>query len=337
MKIGLLGCKGTTLDLLHQIVQRGELQISHVFTLGEDSARKNKVAFYEGSAIERYCKAKRIPLTKVASYTLSGEQDQETFAEAEIDLLLVIGWERLIPEDILNTLGKFACGMHGSAYGLPKGRGRSPMNWAILTKHDRFVTYLFRYTPGMDDGDLIGFKSFSIAASDTIGTLHAKNRIVMGQLVHIYAPRIRRGDVVFFPQPDLPPTFYPKRTRDDGFIDWSQSTADIDRLVRAVAPPYPSALTLLEGQEIAVLAGNPFDNALFDGHIAPGTVVDVQLSLGHFAVKTGDGSFLVTKSEGVDLQALANQTLLESRDQASIMRDIRTRYPAWVGEDEKEI
>lgn len=338
MKIGILGCKGTTLDLIHNIRQRAHLNIAQVVTLNEEKAQKNGVAFYSASEIETYCAAHGLPCHKVKSYDLKDVEDLEFFAKAQIDLLVVIGWERLIPDSVLNTLKFFACGMHGSAYGLPKGRGRSPMNWAVLTGHHKFITYLFRYTPGMDDGDLIGFKCFDINPFDDIGTLHAKNRIVMGNLIHSYAEKISAGSVTFFQQPDDLPTYYPKRTRADGALDWHQSSEQIHRLVRAVAPPYPGAFTKLRGIEYPVLRGQPFDSGLFDQGIPPGTVVDIQVSLKRLVVKTGDGAFLVSDlgaDTRIDDFSLGDR--FESASSDKIIDEIRGRYPDFVGQRQREI
>lgn len=338
MKIGVLGCKGTTLDLIHSMRMRGELEVSQVITLSDEKAKKNSVAFYQGQSIRDYCEKESIPCRETISYDLKHADDLAFFEAADLDLLVVIGWERLLPNDVLNSLSMFACGMHGSAYGLPKGRGRSPMNWAILTGHRKFVTYLFRYTPGMDDGDLIGFKTFDINTNDTIGILHAKNRIVMGELLHSYVPKIATGEVTFFPQPDEKPSFYPKRTAQDGLIDWSESAEKIHRLVRAVSPPYPGAFTQIKGQRVSVLEGQPFDTGLYHNALPSGTIVDVQLSLNRLVVKTGEGSFLITNiGEQASAADFKIGNRFESAVQFEVLEGIRTRYPDFVQDDEREI
>ena len=184
MKITLMGCKGTTLDLLNNIISEKAFNIDLVITLPENLGEKHGVAFYRGSEIVNYCKDKSIPVHVVKSYTLKDQADLKFFKEAQIDLLLVIGWERIVPDEVLKTLGRFACGMHGSPYGLPKGRGRSPMNWALIGGHNRFVTNLFKYNPFIDAGNIIGFQVFEINEFDTISSLHIKNRI--GSVVKSY-------------------------------------------------------------------------------------------------------------------------------------------------------
>jgi methionyl-tRNA formyltransferase len=337
MKIALLGCKGTTLDLLNSIVVEKSFNIDLVITLPEYIAEKNNVAFYRANDILDYCKQHAIPTHIVQSYHLKDSEDIQFFKEAEIDLLLVIGWERIVPVDILNALGRFACGMHGSAYGLPKGRGRSPLNWSLITAHNKFITYLFRYTPLTDDGHIIGFKVFDINPFDTIATLHVKNRIAMFQLLRMYVPLIEKDEVTFLPQPPEKTTYYPKRTPDDSGIDWSQTTLQIHNLIRAVAPPYPHAYCYHDGKKAFIFEAYPFETGLFHHSIKPGTIVDVSLSLEHFVVKTVDGTLIVKKFSGLRIGDIKVGDVLEGVNQSDILQQIAQRYPKNIADDEKEI
>ena len=337
MKIALLGCKGTTLDLLNIVVPQKSFKIDLVITLPQDLAEKNHVAFYKGLEILAYCQQHAIPVHNVHTYHLNNDDDMRFFQEAAIDLLLVIGWERLIPGKILDVLGKFACGMHGSPYGLPKGRGRSPLNWSILTEHNKFITYLFTYDQFIDSGQIIGFKVFDINAFDTIATLHMKNRIAMSQLLNMYVPLIESDKVAFASQPPEKPTYYPKRTPDDSGIDWSQTTRQIYNLIRAVAPPYPPAYCFHAGKKIFILEAYPFESGLFHRSIKPGTIVDISVSLGQFVVKTVDGTLIIKKFNGADLDEFQMGDVFEGVNQNDILRQIIQRYPEGILEDQQEI
>ncbi len=334
LKLAILGSKGTTLDLIVGLAQANAWPISAVVTLNAESAARNNVAFFRGWEIAAYCGAADIRCYAARSYTLTDAADAAFFARERFDVLCVLGWERLIPESILRTLDKFACGMHGSAFGLPRGRGRSPMNWSIITGQERFITYLFRYTPGMDDGDIIGSRMFEINAHDTIETLHQKNRIAMLQVLSESLPKIAAGDVAFTPQPAGEPTYYPKRIPEDGLIDWRASTRAIDRLIRAVAPPYPGAFAYLDGQRIGISAAQPFDAALFASGIAAGTIVDVSVASGTFVVKTVDGSLLVTEFDGVRANDLRPGARLAG---AAAAPDFTARYGKDIPRSQWEI
>ena len=91
MKIALLGCKGTTLDLLNNFVSQRALSLEYVITLPARLAKSNNVAFYKGAEIESYCQKVQIPTYTVKSYGLTKVDDRRFFEAAEIDLLLVIG------------------------------------------------------------------------------------------------------------------------------------------------------------------------------------------------------------------------------------------------------
>jgi UDP-4-amino-4-deoxy-L-arabinose formyltransferase/UDP-glucuronic acid dehydrogenase (UDP-4-keto-hexauronic acid decarboxylating) len=304
LRLAILGSKGTTLDLIVGLQRANAWPISAVVTLNAESAARNDVAYFCGDEIAAYCDAAGIPRHEVRSYGLSDPVDVAFFGEARFDLLCVLGWERLIPDAVLRTLDKFACGMHGSAFGLPRGRGRSPMNWSIITGQNRFITYLFRYTPGMDDGDIIGSRVFDINAHDTIETLHQKNRIAMLQVLAESLPKIAAGEALFTPQPGGEPSYYPKRVPEDGLIDWRASTRAIHRLIRAVAPPYPGAFVYLDGRRIGISSAQPFDATLFAADVAAGMIVDVSAARGTFVVKTVDGSLLVTQFDGIPADEL---------------------------------
>lgn len=338
MKITLLGAKGTTLDLLNNLVSSKKVDITTVVTLSKENAVKNKVAFYKGDELVDYCENNGIDVHITSTYHMDSEADLEFFKQLKTDLLLVIGWERIVPSKILKTLGKFACGMHGSAYGLPKGRGRSPLNWSLITGHRKFTTYLFRYNPEIDAGDIIGFKTFDINKYDNIASLHAKNRNVMQQLVTTYVPLIDSGEIEFFKQPPLESSFYPKRTMEDGFIDWNTSSETIYNLIRAVSFPYPSAFTFTEdNQKLVIDVAFPFDTALFNSNIVSGTILDISLSLSQFIIKTGSGSLLVSQFSGIDINKLTVGSVLKSSDSEKIIQNIVTRYDKGIMDDQKEI
>jgi UDP-4-amino-4-deoxy-L-arabinose formyltransferase/UDP-glucuronic acid dehydrogenase (UDP-4-keto-hexauronic acid decarboxylating) len=335
LRIAILGSKGTTLDLIAGLHGTKAWPIGGVITLNAASAERNHVSFYRGAEIAAYCGEAGIPCYAARSYGLSDAADRAFFETERFDLLCVLGWERLIPEAALRTLGKFACGMHGSAFGLPRGRGRSPMNWSIITGQTRFVTSLFRYTPGMDDGDIIGSREFEINAHDTIETLHQKNRIAMLQVLTQCLPKIAAGEIVLTPQPEGAPTYYPKRIPEDGLIDWTASTRAIHRLIRAVAPPYPGAFARLDGRRLDILAAQPFDVGLFDSDVAAGTIVDVSVAAGRFAVKTIDGSLLVTEFAGVAVDELRVGLRLEGSVPGG--PDFTTRYGKDIPRSQWEI
>jgi len=86
--------------------------------------------------------------------------------------MIVHGWQRLIPGNVLANFERGAVGLHGSAFGLPAGRGRSPMNWSLIEDLDRFLLSALHLDEGADSGGLIATKKFDITDRDTIRTMY---------------------------------------------------------------------------------------------------------------------------------------------------------------------
>ena len=101
--------------------------------------------------------------------------------------------------------------MHGSSEPLPRGRGRSPMNWSIIEGKNKFITNLFKYDEGIDSGEVVDTQIFDINPWDTIAILQHKNTISQIQLILKNLPKIIDQKIKYIPQrTDIEPTYYPK-------------------------------------------------------------------------------------------------------------------------------
>lgn len=296
-KVAVAGCKHTTKDLILGLERHG-FNIDHCITINPKKAKEQKVAGYMD--LRPFLEEKSIPYTVVNTYSLKDDKDKEVLLSLNLDILLVMGWQRLIPDWFLESLGIGAFGMHGSGKPLPHGRGRSPLNWSLIQGKNIFYTHLFQYKPSVDDGPIVGVQTFDINPYDTCLTLHFKNTISMIGLCVKYLPRLIDGSAKLAPQPKGNATYYPKRSEEDGLIYWEDSTKDIYNLIRAVTKPFPGAFSYLNddlNKKIYIWAAQPFDTKLNYKNSRPGEIVDMFYN-GMFAVKTNDSIMLVTESEG---------------------------------------
>jgi methionyl-tRNA formyltransferase len=265
--------------------------------------------------LREFAEKKNIPVYVCDKYSLHSEKDREALCGIEAELLFVIGWQRLIPLWLLEKLKTGAFGMHGSSKALPFGRGRSPMNWSIIQNKKLFITNLFKYKPGVDDGDILDTQDFDLNEFDTAETAHYKNTLSMIKLVSRNIESLQKGELRLKPQMDLEPTYYPKRTEEDGCIFWDESSTDVYNLVRAVTRPFPGAFTFHNDQKIRIWRCYPFDSRLFDHYVIPGTILHV-FANGDFIVKTGDGSIIVKEYEIPDGLRLEKSVVLNSGERS---------------------
>ena len=291
-KIVMVGCLQAGWEVIKHLLQNG-IDISYFVLLTPEQAEKYQVSGYK--SFERLAESYNIPIYYPKNYSLKSEEDIHFFQEQKFDLLITGGWQRLIPKEILETLRIGGIGGHGSSEFLPRGRGRSPINWSLIEGKRRFIMHLFLMTPDADDGDIIDFEMFDINEFDTCKTLYYKNSIVSKRMMLRNIPRLLSGD--FQLQKQLGgPTYYPKRTPEDGLIDWSKTVFEIYNFIRALTKPYPGTFTYLNRKKMMIWSAQPFDTRIAYYGANVGEIVEV-FHDGPFVVNCLSGLLLVTEFE----------------------------------------
>lgn len=288
-KIGIAGNHLTTIDLANSLTNNG-YKITCIINMPSDL--NGKIAGYVD--LEGFARKHKIHLVRPTVYTLKDAKDREKILGYKLDVLLVFGWQRLIPDWLLKSLSIGAFGTHGCWKPLPYGRGRSVGNWGLLLGKDRLMENLFKYDAGADSGDIIDTITYDITLFDTIATLHHKDQLVHQSLILEYLPQIISGKVKYKPQSKrVKEVFFPKRTPEDGVIDWYWETNEIYNLVRAVSAPYPGAFTFCKNKKIMIWRAIPFD--LFP--------VFINKKIGEIVASFADNTFVVrTKNSALLIQ-----------------------------------
>lgn len=296
-EIILFGCKDTTLHTA-RFLKNLDLKI-HLVTISPALAASNHVAGYEDLTVNH----KVFESIYVAnSYSLNDEDVITVKNIKHVSLGFCIGWQRLIPKALLSMFSVGVFGMHGSARDLPFGKGRSPMNWALIEGRKLFHTNLFRYEAGIDNGPILDSKTFSIGENDTAETLHYKNTLSMCSLIKnnleslLYGKYTTQSQSLAFGE-----SFYPKRSPSDGIIDWRDDIYNIDRLIRAVTKPFDGAFSYINGEKVVVeraavfytdLESHPFLDSKF------GYVLDV-FPNNKFLVRCSGGVLIIHNYDGI--------------------------------------
>ena len=231
-----VGCTEGGFEVLRNLLSEG-YGVTEVVTLTDGQAERHSVAGYyplEGLASEH-----DIPVYYPDRYKMDSTGSLDHFEDLGADLLIVNGWQRLVPEDVLGTFTRGGVGVHGSGYGLPKGRGRSPMNWTLLEGARRFLLSVITLEAGVDSGKVLETRKFDVNDHDTIRSMYYKVVIVTTDILVTKLPALLRGTADLENQVGEP-TYHPKRTPKDGAIHWENKTTKVFNLVRAVSRPYPA-------------------------------------------------------------------------------------------------
>lgn len=259
IKIVMCGCHYAGYYIIEQLLKEG-IHFSYFVTLNERQSKQYHVSGYKD--FTGLAKKYNIPIYIPDEYTLDSSKDREFFKTQKFDLLIQGGWQRLFPDAITSTLLIGAIGGHGSSDFLPKGRGRSPLNWSLIEGKKRFIMHLFFITPGVDDGDIIDSEMFDINEFDDIRTLYLKNIIVTKRMLIRSLPKIIDGTITVKKQDGIP-SYYKKRSPADGLIDWENMDVwQIYNFVRAQTRPYPGAYGYINEKCIKIWRCRVFDTRI---------------------------------------------------------------------------
>lgn len=294
-KIGIAGNHSTTIDTAKALMRTG-YKIDCFINMSSDL--EGRIAGYVNAGA--FALENQIHLIRPFNYSLKTEKDQELILSRGLDLLIVFGWQRLIPDWFLQNLSVGAFGTHGSPEGLPRGRGRSLLNWSLIRGQTEYKNNLFRYDVGVDSGEVVSQYTFKITPWDNIASMHHKDQLFQQLFLLETLPQILAGKAAYHSQSrDIEPTYYPKRTPEDGVIDWNWKTLDIYNLIRALSKPYPGAFTYYQNQKIFIWRAVPFEPFPQFEEKRAGTIL-ADFTDGTFVVRTNDGALLVEKFQAVE-------------------------------------
>lgn len=173
---------------------------------------------------------------------------------------------------MLNSAKHGVIGFHPAK--LPQNRGRHPLIWALALGLDETASTFFRMDEGADSGDIVSQKIIKIEANDDATVLYNKMLNVMEGQLSDFVPALSDGTAVFVKQESDKATYWRKRSRKDGLIDFRMTAQSINNLVRALAYPYPGAEIEWRGEFFKVFKSSVSKQS-YPLNIEPGFVLDV--------------------------------------------------------------
>lgn len=240
------------------------------------------VALVRGGADATSARAAELGITVVDDTSVAAVRD--TVRTHRPDAVVVSSYDRILDAELVST-----CPFVNIHYApLPRGRGRATVNWALINGDDDAWISIHHLVADLDAGGILFQARTPISPGSTVTTLYDDlNRLQQANIAAAVRRAIAKDPGR--PQVEGDASYLCTRVPDDGDVDWSASTATVDRLVRALKDPFPPAFTWLGLQRIAVIDAAPVADAPhYEGRI-PGRVVSVDRRTGSVDVLTGDG------------------------------------------------
>ncbi len=168
------------------------------------------------------------------------------------DFFVVASYARILPPEVLSIPKLGVIGVHPSL--LPKYRGSSPIQTAILAGDEEFGVTLYLLDEKIDHGSILASSIIKNQKSAIrYADLLKKLAEVGGNLLIETIPSFMKGEVKPMPQDESQATYTRKFRVEDGYVDLEKDApAEIERKVRALNPE-PGVWTIQNGRRMKIL------------------------------------------------------------------------------------
>jgi methionyl-tRNA formyltransferase len=181
----------------------------------------------------------------------------EDIANLKPDIIIVIAYGQIIPKKILD-IPKYGCvNIHGSL--LPKYRGASCVQAAILNEDSLSGITIMKMDEGMDTGDIIYQESVEISDMTYAPDLYDALSKLSGKILPKVIKEYIEGNLKIKKQDNSLSSYAPLIKKEAGLINFSLTGKKIHAHIRAMYP-WPGAFFLLGDFKL---------NIIQVGHITP--------------------------------------------------------------------
>ncbi len=167
------------------------------------------------------------------------------------DILAVVSYGRILPDDILALPKYGAVNVHASL--LPKYRGSAPIQRAVLNGEKTTGVTTMYLAAEMDAGDIIYTAETSICPTETSGQLFDRLAPMGAELLVKTLRAIEAGSAPRIPQDHALATYAPPLRKEEAPIDWTRSADAVLHHIYGMQP-WPCATAELGGETFKVFA-----------------------------------------------------------------------------------
>ncbi len=218
----------------------------------------------------------------------------ELLSSLKPDLIITAAFGQIVSKSILNIPPLGCINVHASI--LPKYRGASPIQQAIIDGEDETGITIMYMDEGMDTGDIILQRYTSIDPEENAESLHDRLAVLGGKAIAEALELFEEGRPEGIPQDNDMATYCSKIDKSWGEIDWNKTKLELKNFVRGLTP-WPGCFTFCQGERLKIWEIEIMENQSYDSNSAPGEVIVSDEKEG-LIVLCGDGLIRLTCIQG---------------------------------------
>jgi len=267
MRILFMGTPDFALPTLRALCESGHEIVGVVTKIDTPKGRGHHLT---PPPIKVYALEQNIPVYQ--PNTLKGEEFAGTLAELDPELIVVVAFGKILPQNVLDY-PKYGCvNVHGSL--LPEYRGAAPMQRAIIDGKQTTGITTMLMAAGLDTGDMLLKAEVEIGENDNFEDIHDRLADCGAKLLIETVEKIEKGEIIPEKQDDSLATYAAKIEKSDCLLDFSRPARELHNLIRGLSPIPLSFTHTPDGKLLKVVASRVVDDNKTNGEPA-GTVISV--------------------------------------------------------------
>lgn len=204
--------------------------------------------------------------------TLRGEEFEQTLKSLDPEMIVVVAYGKILPQNVLDYPEYGCVNVHGSL--LPEYRGAAPMQRAIIDGKTVTGITTMLMAAGLDTGDMLLKCEVEIGENDNFEDIHDRLSEAGAKLLVETVEKLEKGEITPEKQDDSKATYAAKIEKSDCLLDFSLDAKTLHDLIRGLSPIPLSFTHTPDGKLLKVVESRIFD-AEKTVKALPGTVLSV--------------------------------------------------------------
>lgn len=279
MRILFMGTPDFALFSLKALVEAGENVIGVVTQPDKPKGRGYTLT---PPPVKVYACEKGLPVYQ--PNTLRGDEFANLLAELDPELIVVVAFGKILPQNVLDYPKHGCINVHGSL--LPEYRGAAPMQRAIMEGKKKTGITTMMMDVGLDTGDMLLCEEIAIEENDNFETVHDKLGACGAEVLLRTVKGVQDGTLLRTKQDSSLATYAAKIEKGDCLIDFAGSAQAVHDRIRGLSPIPLSFTYTPDGKMLKVIASKVVTHA--PQNAPAGTVLS--LEGGCITVACGEGA-----------------------------------------------
>lgn len=281
IRLIFMGTPEFALPSLKALISSSNIDVIAVFTQTDKAAGRGKILTappIKGLALE-----KKIPVFQ----PLKIKMETDTIRQLNPDLIIVVAYGKIIPQEILDIPTYGCINVHASL--LPKYRGAACLNAPILNGDSETGITIMKMEAGLDTGPILKQKKITLNGEENLEYVHDELAKIGAQLLPKVIHDWINNEITPIKQEESQASYIAMLKKEDGHISWGKTALEIERMVRAYNP-WPGTFGFLGEKIIKIIEVDK--NPLKINNYRAGKIF---INNGQLAVQCGQDSLVIKK------------------------------------------